>query len=120
MSARVSGFPLCRPYRGSLLTSRYPHECVPGHEYPIPHRKCPRWRMLNDHGFDTAYFGKWHLGGFKERDGRAAMYIIPLSSVVASTRGLARTTTANGTVGFTAEKAPTRFITVCRAMRPTL
>ena len=32
----VSGFPLCCPYRGSLLTSRYPHECVPGHEYRLP------------------------------------------------------------------------------------
>ncbi len=117
----VSGFPLCCPYRGSLLTSRYPHECVPGHEYPIPPEMPTVADVFNDHGFDTAYFGKWHLGGFKERDGRAAMYIIPLSSVVASTRGLAmRTTTANGTVGFTAEKAPTRFITVCRAMRPTL
>lgn len=27
----ISGYPLCCPFRGSLLTSRYPHECVPGH-----------------------------------------------------------------------------------------
>jgi arylsulfatase A-like enzyme len=33
--------------------------------------------VFNEHGFDTAYFGKWHLGGFQERKGRAAHYIIP-------------------------------------------
>ncbi|HBQ65214.1 MAG TPA: hypothetical protein DD727_09945, partial [Clostridiales bacterium] len=27
--------------------------------------------------YDTAYFGKWHLDGFHERNGRAAMHIIP-------------------------------------------
>lgn len=73
----VSGFPLCCPFRGSLLTSRYPHECVPGHEYPLPEGAKTIADVFNENGFDTAYFGKWHLGGFKERDGRAAMYIIP-------------------------------------------
>lgn len=73
----VSGFPLCCPFRGSLLTSRYPHECVPGHEYPLPPDMPTIAHVFNDHGFDTAYFGKWHLGGFKERNGRAAMHIIP-------------------------------------------
>ncbi len=73
----VSGFPLCCPFRGSLLTSRYPHECVPGHEYPLPPEMPTIADVFNEHGYDTAYFGKWHLGGFKEREGRAAMYIVP-------------------------------------------
>lgn len=73
----VSGFPLCCPFRGSLLTSRYPHECVPGHEYPLPQEMPTIAHVFKEHGFDTAYFGKWHLGGFHERDGRAAMYIVP-------------------------------------------
>ena len=73
----VSGFPLCCPFRGSLLTSRYPHECVPGHEYPLPQEMPTIAHAFKEHGFDTAYFGKWHLGGFHEREGRAAMYIVP-------------------------------------------
>jgi hypothetical protein len=27
----VAGFPPCCPYRGALISGRYPHECVPGH-----------------------------------------------------------------------------------------
>ncbi len=73
----VCGFPLCCPFRGSLLTSRYPHEAVPGHEHRLPPELPTVADAFNAHGFDTAYFGKWHLGGFKERDGRAALAIIP-------------------------------------------
>ena len=73
----VSGFPLCCPYRGALLTSRYPHECVPGHEFRLP----PEMPTIADafiaHGYETAYFGKWHLDGFKEREGRAGLHVIP-------------------------------------------
>ncbi|MBN1642681.1 MAG: sulfatase [Anaerolineae bacterium] len=71
----VCGMPLCCPFRGSLLTSRYPHECVPGHEYPLPPDVPTIAHVFREHGFDTAYFGKWHLAGFHEREGRAAMHI---------------------------------------------
>lgn len=71
----VSGFPLCCPFRGSLLTSRYPHECVPGHEYPLPAGQKTIADVFRANGYDTAYFGKWHLGGWHERDGRAAFFI---------------------------------------------
>jgi len=73
----VSGFPLCCPYRGSLLTSRYPHECVPGHEYRLPPDMPNIADVFNQHGYETAYFGKWHLDGFKESGGRAGKHIIP-------------------------------------------
>lgn len=71
----VSGFPLCCPFRGSLLTSRYPHKCVPGHEYPLPEGQQTIADVFNAGGYHTGYFGKWHLGGWHEADGRAAFFI---------------------------------------------
>jgi arylsulfatase A-like enzyme len=71
----LSGFPLCCPFRGSMLTSRYPHHCVPGHEYPLPEGQKTIADVFNANGYRTAYFGKWHLGGFHESQGRAAFFI---------------------------------------------
>jgi arylsulfatase A-like enzyme len=73
----VSGFPLCCPFRGSMLTGRYPHKCVPGHEYRLPPDQPTIADVFNEEGYETAYFGKWHLDGFKEKSGRAAMHIVP-------------------------------------------
>jgi len=71
----LSGYPLCCPFRGSLLTGRYPHHCVPGHEYPLPPGQETIANVFNANGYRTAYFGKWHLGGFHESSGRAAFFI---------------------------------------------
>lgn len=76
-TAAVAGFPLCCPFRGSLVTSRYPHHCVPGHEYPLPDNQPTIATVLKEVGYHTAYFGKWHLDGFEERNGRSAMHIVP-------------------------------------------
>ncbi len=71
----VAGFPLCCPFRGSLISGRYPHHCVPGHEYPLPDGQKTVAHAFNDAGYHTAYFGKWHLSGWHEANGRAAFYI---------------------------------------------
>ena len=76
-AAALSGFPLCCPFRGSLIASRYPHLCVPGHEYPLPPGTPTLVQPLKAAGYHTGYFGKWHLDGWHERDGRAAMHIVP-------------------------------------------
>ena len=73
----VSGTPLCCPFRGSMLTGRYPHHCVPGHEYRMPPEQPTLAQPFKQAGYHTAYFGKWHVDGFHEREGRAAMHIIP-------------------------------------------
>ncbi len=71
----VSGFPLCCPFRGSLLSGRYPHNAVPGHEYALPDGQKTIAHPFKEAGYRTAYFGKWHVGGWHERNGRAAMFI---------------------------------------------
>ena len=73
----VAGFPLCCPFRGSLLTSRYPHDCVPGHEFQMDPNLPTIADVFNENGYHTAYFGKWHVDGFHESDGRAAFHIVP-------------------------------------------
>ena len=71
----LSGYPLCCPARGALLTGLYPHRCVPGHEHPLPEGQPTIADVLGEAGYHTAYFGKWHLGGWRESDGRAAFFI---------------------------------------------
>jgi len=72
----VAGSPLCCPFRGSMLTSKYPHAAVPKHEDPLPEDLPTVVGPLKEAGYHTAYIGKWHLDGFKEARGRAAMHIV--------------------------------------------
>ena len=62
----VSGYPLCCPFRGSLLTGEYPHCCVPGHEYRLPPETPTAANYFNADGYNTAYIGKWHWDDMKE------------------------------------------------------
>lgn len=71
-----SGFPLCCPFRGSMLTSRYPHSCVPGHEFRMPEEYPTIATAFTEAGYRTAYFGKWHVDGFHESEGRAAFHTV--------------------------------------------
>ncbi|MGG3280244.1 sulfatase family protein [Paenibacillus solani] len=73
----VAGIPLCCPSRGSIVTGRYPHLAVPGHEHRLPPEQPTIAHVMNEAGYKTAYFGKWHLDGFKEGTGRAAFHMIP-------------------------------------------
>ena len=73
----VSGFPLCCPFRGSMFSSVYPHKCVPGHQYRMPEGQKTITHVFKENGYYTSYFGKWHLDGFQESDGRAALHVVP-------------------------------------------
>jgi arylsulfatase A-like enzyme len=61
-----STYPVCVPFRFSLMTGEYAHtRFIPSIEW----RMSPAERTLadefNDADYDTAFFGKWHLhGGF--------------------------------------------------------
>lgn len=71
----ISGYPLCCPFRGTMLTGRWAHHCVPGHEYPLPENQPTIAQPFKQAGYHTGYFGKWHVDGWKERNGRGAMRI---------------------------------------------
>ncbi len=77
----VSGFPLCCPFRGSMLTGLYPHHCTPGHDLGLPPEKQTIAHVLKENGYHTAYFGKWHLDKEGAEDDiankRAIFHVIP-------------------------------------------
>ncbi len=73
----VAGCPLSSPYRGSLITGRYPHKAVPGHEYPLPTDCKTVAHAFKEGGYHTAWIGKWHIGGLHEKEGRTALRTVP-------------------------------------------
>ncbi len=73
----VSGMPLCCPFRGSLLSGLYPHHAVPGHECRLPKELPTVADAFGGQGYETAYFGKWHLDGLKDGDGTCENYVVP-------------------------------------------
>lgn len=72
----VSGMPLCCPFRGSMLTSEYPHKCAPGHDMRMPQRQTIA-DVFNENGYDTCYIGKWHLDGGPVDGERAGTHFVP-------------------------------------------
>jgi len=58
-----SNFPLCCPARGTLLTGLHGHACIPGHNYRLPGDQMTIAHLLQEAGYRTAWFGKWHVDG---------------------------------------------------------
>ncbi|MDT0551838.1 sulfatase [Urechidicola vernalis] len=74
---------VCSPTRASIVTGKYPArlnvtDWIEGHKYPWAKLNVPDWTMylpdeeytmaeaFKDAGYQTAHFGKWHLGEKEE------------------------------------------------------
>lgn len=68
----ISSCPVCSPYRGSLITGRYPlSHGVFMNDVHLSADAVSIAEAFADGGYDTAYIGKWHL------DGRGRSAFIP-------------------------------------------
>jgi arylsulfatase A-like enzyme len=57
-------FPLCAPFRASLYTGKYPHtNGMYANHYAIHLDQDFLPEILRGQGYQTGYFGKWHLDG---------------------------------------------------------
>lgn len=74
----VSGYPLCCPFRASMITGKYAHNhSVKLHEDRLDPEYDNIADVFNENGYETIYLGKWHMAGVKEREGRSALRVVP-------------------------------------------
>ncbi|UCD56187.1 MAG: sulfatase [Candidatus Hydrogenedentota bacterium] len=63
-SDAFTSFPLCSPFRASLMTGKYAHSTgIYANHYPIPLGQEFLAEIFRDAGYQAGYVGKWHLDG---------------------------------------------------------
>lgn len=64
MTNAISCSPVCSPYRGQLMTGRYPHSNgVLHNDIRLPDDETTIGQIFQTAGYATGYIGKWHLAG---------------------------------------------------------
>ena len=64
MERCISNYPLCTPYRGILISGRWPYQTgITRNNVPIGVDRVSLGQAFKDAGYRTAYVGKWHLQG---------------------------------------------------------
>lgn len=58
----ISNYPVCSPYRGILLSGRWPYQTgVIDNSFPFRRNEYSLGEAFRDAGYRTGYVGKWHL-----------------------------------------------------------
>jgi arylsulfatase A-like enzyme len=73
----VSGFPVCSPYRASLMTGQYAvNNGVVVNDRPLEPNGPTLGESFRKAGYETAYIGKWHIYG--SPDGKFGRRLAPV------------------------------------------
>lgn len=76
--AAVSGYPLCCPFRGTMMTGKYAHNhSVKLHEDRLDPSFKTVTDVFNENDYETLYLGKWHMAGIKEGESRSVLQTVP-------------------------------------------
>lgn len=83
-----TSYPLCCPFRASLLTGKYAtsHGMVANH-YPIDLAQTFLPQLMRDSGYATCWVGKWHLNGGRKHDFVPKEYRLGFEHFVGFSRG---------------------------------
>lgn len=58
----ISNYPVCSPYRGILMTGRWPYQTgIIDNSFPLRRSEYSLGEAFRDAGYVTGYVGKWHL-----------------------------------------------------------
>jgi len=75
----IANCPVSSPYRATLLTGQYPlNHGIFFNDKPLADSVISIAEVYRDHGYNTAYIGKWHLNGHPRGEDRNRHRMLPV------------------------------------------